>query len=487
VAEGIIVFDSDLRYVVWNPFMELISGVPADKVLGKVSSEVFPHLKEQGVDLLHKRALNGETVISPDTPYYVPQSGRSGWVSGTYSPHRSGSGETIGVIGTIRDISERKKAEKTLRFLSLVTEQISDSVITTNLDYEITYANQSFQQLFGYSAEEILGKSPDMLNAEPVSDDIQKDIYDTVSTGKVWRGELMNRKKDGSTFHCGLLVFPLHDGNGKIFAYTGIQRDISEQKKAEQERDRLNAELASKNKELEQVVYATSHDLRTPLVNIDGFSKELEKSVSELTAAMERDDVPSDLKEKASAISNDEIPEALKYISLSISKMDSLLAGLLKLSRLGRAELTIKELDMNKLISDASIIFKTLLNKTGTKLEIFDLPNCTGDERQVSQIFSNLIDNAIKYLDPDRPCFIRISGRQENSHSIYCVEDNGVGIAEDHQEKIFDLFKQLEPSKNKGEGLGLTIVRKAVERQQGKIWLESESDKGSKFFISLPA
>ena len=390
-------------------------------------------------------------------------------------------------VAACRDITERKKAEKTLRFLSLVTEQISDSVITTNLDYEITYANQSFQRLYGYSAEEILGKSPDILNAETASEDIQQEIYEAVSTGGVWRGELLNRRKDVITFHCGLLVFPLHDENGKIFAYTGIQRDITERKKAEQERERLNAELSSKNNELEQVVYATSHDLRTPLVNIDGFSKELKKSVSELFSALGRDDVPSDLKEKVSAISNNEIPEALKYISLSISKMDSLLAGLLKLSRLGRAELIIKELDMNKLISDVSTIFKALLNKTGIKLEISDLPNCMGAERQVSQIFSNLIDNAMKYLDPDRPCIIRISGRLENSHSIYCVEDNGIGIAREHQERIFNLFQQLEPSKHKGEGLGLTIVRKAIERQQGKIWLESESGRGSNFFISLPS
>ncbi len=390
-------------------------------------------------------------------------------------------------VAVCRDITERKKAEKTLRFLSLVTEQISDAVITTNLAYEITYANQAFQHLYGYSVEEILGRSPEILNVESTSEKIQNDIYQAVSSGGIWRGELLNRKKDGSTFHCGLLVFPLHDENGKIFAYTGIQRDISERKNAEQEKERFISELANKSRELEQVVYATSHDLRTPLVNIDGFSKELEKSVSEITAAMERDDVPSDLKEKFSTISTDEIPEALKYISLSISKMDSLLSGLLKLSRLGRAELTMKELDMNNMLSDVSNIFMALLKKTGTKLEISDLPSCIGDERQVSHIFSNLIDNAIKYLDPDRPCHIRISGKRESGQSIYCVEDNGVGIAAEHQEKIFDLFKQLDPSQHKGEGLGLTIVRKAVERLQGNICLESKSGQGSKFFIALPA
>jgi PAS domain S-box-containing protein len=390
-------------------------------------------------------------------------------------------------VAACRDITERKKSEKTLRFLSLVTEQISDSVITSNLDYEITYANQSFQRLYGYSADEILGKSPDILNAEADSEQIQDDIYKAVSSGGIWRGELINRKKDGSMFHCGLLVFPLHDKHGNIFAFAGIQRDITERKKAEQERERLNAELASKNRELEQVLYATSHDLRTPLVNIDGFSKELRNSMNDLFSVLQRDDVPSDIKEKISLIVDEDIPEALKYISLSISKMDSLLAGLLKLSRLGRVELKIEELNINEILSDVSSLFMSLIKKTGAKLEISDLPRCRGDEKQVSQIFSNLIDNAIKYLGPERPGIIMISGNLENGQSVYCVEDNGIGIDPQYQGNIFDIFKQLEPSKSSGEGLGLTIVRKSVEMHNGNIWMDSEPGRGSKFFVSLPA
>ena len=297
----------------------------------------------------------------------------------------------------------------------------------------------------------------------------------------------MNRKKDGSTFHCGLLVFPLHDEQGNIFAFTGIQRDITGRKKAEQEKERLNAELAGKNRELEQIVYATSHDLRTPLVNIDGFSKELHSSMNDLFSVLQRDDVPSDIKEKISLIVDDDVPEALKYISLSVSKMDSLLAGLLKLSRLGRAELKIEELNMNEILSDVSSIFMSQIKKTGAKLEISDLPRCKGDEKQVCQIFSNLIDNAIKYLDPDQPGIIMISGNMEDGQSVYCVEDNGIGIDRQYQEKIFDIFRQLEPSRSSGEGLGLTIVRKSVERHNGKIWMNSEPGKGTKFSVSLPA
>ncbi len=390
-------------------------------------------------------------------------------------------------VAACRDISEQKKSEKTLRFLSLVTEQISDSVITTNLDHEITYANQSFQRMFGYSAEEILGKSPDILNAESDSEQIQDDIYKTVSSGGIWRGELMNRKKDGSTFHCGLLVFPLHDEHGNIFAFTGIQRDITGRKKAEQDKELLNSELAGKNRELEQVVYATSHDLRTPLVNIDGFSKELRNSMNDLFSVLQRDDVPSDIKEKISLIVDEDVPEALKYISLSIFKMDSLLAGLLKLSRLGRAELKMEELNINEILSDVSSIFMSQIKKTGAKLEISDLPRCIGDEKQVSQIFSNLIDNAIKYLDPEQPGIIMISGNMDDGQSVYCVEDNGVGIDPQYQERIFEIFRQLEPSRSSGEGLGLTIVRKSVERHNGKIWMNSEPGKGTKFFVSLPA
>lgn len=266
-----------------------------------------------------------------------------------------------------------------------------------------------------------------------------------------------------------------------------LKQEISERKQAEEERKRLNRDLLDKNKELEQIVYVTSHDLRSPLVNIQGFSRELEHTFKEVKAALERPETPAGLRQELTPLLEDDIPESLQYIFSSTAKMDSLLSGLLRLSRLGRTSLNIEKLDMNKLMAKVADNFVFRLQTIDAELEIGDLPPCLGDETQISQVFANLVDNALKYLKPDRPGFIRISGRIEGREVIYCVEDNGMGIAPEHQQKIYEIFHRLNPDQNQGEGLGLTIVHKILDRQRGKIWVESEPGHGSRFFVALPA
>ena len=266
-----------------------------------------------------------------------------------------------------------------------------------------------------------------------------------------------------------------------------LQRDRQEKarKQAEQERERLNAELARKNKELEQIVYVTSHDLRSPLVNVQGFSKELDYSLKELASAINSEGVPMDVRDKIASILEEEIPEAMQYIQASISKMDSLLSGLLRLSRLGRAAIKTKKLDMNNLIADVASTFEFQIKEADVTLTISELLPCKGDATQINQVFSNLLGNALKFLDPARPGIIRISGYKEKEQSVYCVEDNGIGIAHEHQEKMFEIFHKLEPAVD-GQGLGLTIVSRILDRHTGNVWVESEPGKGSKFFVSLP-
>jgi signal transduction histidine kinase/PAS domain-containing protein len=272
-----------------------------------------------------------------------------------------------------------------------------------------------------------------------------------------------------------------------------LQRaDLEEQRKrAETEREHLNVELMNKNKELEQIVYVASHDLRSPLVNIQGFSNELKRSLEEMDSTMQsigvfKTDVSLGDKRRLISILKTDIPEFLQYIFKSISKMDSLLSGLLKLSRLGRAALNIEQVDMSKLISNVVGSFEFRIKETDITVKIDELPSCRGDEVQINQVFSNLLDNALKFIDNSSAGVIRISGRKKNGQAIFCVEDNGIGISEEFQDVIFEIFYKLDGDASTGEGLGLTIVRKILDRQSGKIWLESEPGKGSQFFVSLP-
>jgi signal transduction histidine kinase len=238
---------------------------------------------------------------------------------------------------------------------------------------------------------------------------------------------------------------------------------------------------------MEQIIYVTSHDLRSPLLNIQGFSRELVKDVEQIRQKLNENTTSSAVKEKLVETLEEDIPDALKFILASSSKMDTLLSGLLRLSRMDRVRLDIKQLDMNKLMSNVIGTHEYKIKESKVTCQIEELPSCSGDEAQINQVFSNLIDNALKYLVSDREGLINISGRSENGHIVYCLEDNGIGIEERHQDKVFEIFHRLNPGDSVvGEGLGLTIVRKILDRHSGKIWVESEPGKGSKFFVSLP-
>ncbi|MFV2081245.1 MAG: ATP-binding protein [bacterium] len=246
------------------------------------------------------------------------------------------------------------------------------------------------------------------------------------------------------------------------------------------------AQLNEKNEELEQIVYVTSHDLRSPLVNIQGFSRELETIIIHLEEILKDEDLSAGTKDEIARLLNEDVPEALGFILGSTDKMDALLKGLLRLSRLGRASLMIESIDMNFLIKEIVNSFEHQIKEKNVTLKVDDLFPATGDITQINQVFSNLLDNAIKYLDPNKPGKISITGEKRGNEVIYCVEDNGIGFAPEFRRKIFEIFHRLDPSHGSGDGLGLTIVRKILDRHGGRIWTESTSGKGTRFYVALP-
>jgi light-regulated signal transduction histidine kinase (bacteriophytochrome) len=185
---------------------------------------------------------------------------------------------------------------------------------------------------------------------------------------------------------------------------------------------------------------------------------------------------------------HEDIPTELKYITSSAARMDMLIAGLLKLSRLGRVRLNLQPVDMNPLMQKIIDSMQYQLQEAGAQVHVDPLPMCTADPDQLMQVFGNLLDNAVKYRDPARVSVITISGYAVEQTSAYCVADNGPGIAPRHQKNIFEVFHRLEPEGPvPGEGLGLSIVRRIVDRHGGQVWVESATGEGSKFFVSLPS
>ncbi len=250
---------------------------------------------------------------------------------------------------------------------------------------------------------------------------------------------------------------------------------------------RSEKHLAVRNRELEQLVYVASHDLRSPLVNVDGFSRELEYSLKDIAALLKADIHDPAAVEQLVRSELSDMQQSLERIRKSTRQMDRLIKGLLKLSRSVRGALQVQTIDMNRLIQDLSASFAFQIDQLDIELTIGDLPPCRGDISQVSQVFANLIDNAIKYRDQKRQTRIHISGEVKKESVLYRVADNGIGIADNHQGNIFELFHRLNPADGEGEGLGLTAVKQILARLDGDIQVESQLGDGTVFIITLPA
>jgi chemotaxis family two-component system sensor kinase Cph1 len=192
-------------------------------------------------------------------------------------------------------------------------------------------------------------------------------------------------------------------------------------------------------------------------------------------------------KIKIEKLLEDSIPQSLKFISSGTNKINMLINGLLQVSRTGTVSIEIEPIDMNTLAGDVveNMIFQA--RELGAAITVDQLPQCMADGPMANQVFSNLIGNALKYLDPDRKGQIKVTGKLQGNNCVYCVEDNGLGIPENCVEKVFEIFHRLNPSDAEGgEGLGLTIVTRILDRLHGSISLESKFGEGSKFYVTLP-
>lgn len=376
-----------------------------------------------------------------------------------------------------------------------VLESAPDAIVIVDDRGQIVLVNAQTEQLFQYNRQELLGRPVEVLMPERFRERHRGYVIDYSANAQARpMGACMGlyaRRKDGSEFSVEISLSPVETERGMLVS--SAIRDVTERKQAEQrlnsyaaELQRSNQELERSNRELQDFAYVVSHDLRAPLVNIQGFSKELGMSCGRLRSVLAGFQFTDSDRGQVTELLDDDISEALEFIATSTTRMDSLLSGVLKLSRVGRAPMTIRQLDMNLVLSDIVASMQFAIGQAGAFVEVDNLPACQADQSQISQVFSNLLDNALKYLDPNRPGRIRVSGREEAAESVYSVEDNGVGIAEEHQESIYQIFHRLNPRQGTGDGLGLTIVRRVVDRHSGKIWVESAPNEGSKFYVALP-
>lgn len=265
-----------------------------------------------------------------------------------------------------------------------------------------------------------------------------------------------------------------------------LQKEIAEHRLTENKLDRLMHELQLKNKALEEIIYVTSHDLRSPLINVQGFSRKLAKNCAEIDRTISALDLGEQENDHLRPILRERIPKALDFIVGSIEKMDNLLNGLLRLSRLGSSAINYETLDILAVMSKIVASMTYQIESAGAMVEVGQLAPCVADAVQLNQVFSNLLDNAIKYRSPDRQLVIRVFSEQTSEGIRYCFEDNGVGILPEHLDRIWEIFQRFNGNETQGEGLGLTIARRIIDRLGGSISVESDPGSGSRFSVFLP-
>ena len=247
-----------------------------------------------------------------------------------------------------------------------------------------------------------------------------------------------------------------------------------------------NQDLIYKTREVETFVYSVSHDLRSPLVNLQGFSRELERSCADLRHALDQTALSTELRRRLDSIDRDMI-ESVRYIQTAVLRSGNIIDALLRLSRAGRVEYRWQQVDVTLVVRRVVDAMRGSLEQKRALVTAGELPACWGDPTALEQVFGNLLSNAVNYLDPARPGRIEIGGESGPGSAVtYWVRDNGLGIPVSYRDKLFVAFQRLHGDVAPGEGIGLALVRRVVERHGGKIRVDSQEEVGTNFILTLP-
>ena len=483
ISDGVISTDCDGRITGINPAAEQITGFKRKTALGKNFEDIFPTEQEgrllQIIKMIHdnnREEQNTLEITKKDNTKAIIE------FSGTGIIREKGMRK--GYVITCRDLTDRIKKDRQLREneekLSTLFSSMSEMLVIHDLitdkdgnpvDYRITDCNKAFTKITGIKAEDAIGTLGSVLY-QSTPPPYLKEFANVAITGGHY---------EYSTFFAPMdkhfLISVVHMGKNRFATVTA---DITAIHKTQEI-------VKEKNKELENYLYVASHDLRSPLVNIQGFSQRVEKQINDILKIISEIEINQVTRERINALTEKSIPKSLDFIFTNVKKMDTLIKGLLQISRTGRIKMDIREIDMNELIRNTLNSHSYELESIDSRITAEDMPGCYGDKNLLQQLFSNLLTNAVKYRSEDRTLEVTISGKKQFNTCTYTVRDNGTGISPHNLKKIWDVFYRVNPASGiPGEGIGLNIVRRIVEKHQGRIVVESEENRGTAFHITIP-
>jgi len=414
------------------------------------------------------------------------------------------------VGGQLGLIAERKISEERMARMSAIVDSTDDAILSKSLDGIITSWNAGAEKLYGYTAEEAVGREITFIVPPDRKEGIS-DLLNRIGHGeRIHQYETVRQHKDGHHINVWLTISPITDSDGTIVGVSAIARDITEKKRLDEELkkyyldleeararleeqamnlneqsyelDQRNKALDVSNRELDEFAYVASHDLKEPLQGIHNYATFLIEDYE--------DKLGDDGKDK------------LHTLTRLSQRMEELINSLLQYSRVGRTELAIKVVNLDEMLSGVCESVQIRLDELGVQVRVpRPLPTLVCDAARIGEVFRNLITNAMKYNDkPEKWIEVDyqlprerepIEEREPNigdDEVLFWVRDNGIGIREKHLDSIFKIFKRLH-GRDKfggGTGAGLTIVKKIIERHGGRIWVESTFGEGCTFYFTLP-
>jgi PAS domain S-box-containing protein len=359
-------------------------------------------------------------------------------------------------LAKARDVATAKSQ------LAAIVESSDDAIISQSMDGIITSWNPGAQRLFGYPAREVIGKPMSMV----IPADRQHEEGEILA--RITRGERIEHfeteriAKDGRLLSIAATISPIVDSLGRVRGVSKIARDIGERK-------RFIAALESSNLELQRFAYVASHDLQTPLRSIVSFAELLQRALAGKV--------------------DEEAADWLRRVVTSGEQMQSLIQDLLAYGRIDSQQRVLQPVDLNKIFDSAKELLFAVFQESGAEVSRGELPVVMGDPSQLLQLLQNLIGNGVKYRDmsQDKKPKVEVSAALVAGQQVIYVADNGIGIDSKYHDKIFELFQRLHStSRYAGTGIGLAVCRRIVEHLGGRIWVESELGRGSRFCFSLP-
>lgn len=367
-------------------------------------------------------------------------------------------------------ILERRRADEELLKLSRAIAQSPSTAVITDTHGNIEYVNPKFTEVSGYAPEEVIGRNPRILQSGDQPPQFFADLWGTILAGGEWQGEFSNRKKSGQVYWELASISPIRSAAGEVTHYLKVAEDITARKQAEEALRERTVELQARNEELDAFAHTVAHDLKNPLSLVIGFAEILESTFD--------------------ALADEALVEYLRQIARNGRKMDSIISELLLLAAVRKSDVELAALDMGRIVTEVQQRLAAMIENTGAEVLVPPVwPAALGHGPWVEAVWVNYISNAIKYGgDPPRVELGADVPGPEAPWVRFWVRDNGLGLTQAEQKKLFAPFTRLAQVRAEGHGLGLSIVRRIVEKLGGEVGVESSTvpGNGSVFTFTLP-